>query len=74
MGLRMKNFSIVSSLKNPIFRGVHEKPIYRGNCLKREAWTVYEFKRGFGEKEENGVFEETLIHCAILLQRCQMKQ
>ena len=37
MGLRMKNFSInnVGSLKNQIFGGVHEKPIYRVNCLKR---------------------------------------
>ena len=27
------------SLKNPIFRkgGVHEKPMHRGNCLKRGA-------------------------------------
>ena len=23
------------SLKNPIFRGAHEKPLYRGDCLKK---------------------------------------
>ena len=29
------------SQKNPISReGGHEKPIYRGNCLKGWAWTV----------------------------------
>ena len=40
------------SLKNPIFRGVHEKPVYRGgDCLKEGRWTVFRFKRGLGEKE-----------------------
>ena len=40
------------SLKNPIFRGVHEKPVYRGgDCLKEGHWTVFRFKRGLGEKE-----------------------
>ena len=32
------------SLKNPSFRGSHNKLIYRGNCLTREAWTVCRFK------------------------------
>ena len=45
------------SLKNPIFRrGIHEKPIYRGDCLKRDggAWTVCRFKGVLGKKEREG--------------------
>ena len=29
----------------------YEKPIYRGSCLKRGAWTVWRFNGGFSEKE-----------------------
>ena len=32
-------------------RGVHEKPIYRGDCLKRGAWTVFRFKKRLDKKE-----------------------
>ena len=36
-------------------RGVHEKPIYRGDCLKREgAWTVCRFKGGGGLARKKG--------------------
>ena len=36
MGLRMKNFNIMGFTEKYSFqgRGVPEKPIYRGNCLK----------------------------------------
>ena len=45
----------MGSLKNPIFRwGVHEKPIYMGNCPKRWARTVCRFKRGISEKGWGG--------------------
>ena len=41
-------------------RGVHEKPIYRGELPKKGAWTVYRFKGGGGggggKKEGGGVF------------------
>ena len=36
---------------------VHDKPVYRGDCLKGGAWTVCRFKRGLGKKEGVGVFE-----------------
>ena len=36
---------------------VHKKPIYRGNCLKRGAWTVCKFKGGLDKKERGGVFK-----------------
>ena len=43
----MKNY-FGGSRKNPSFRGggVHEKPIYKGDCLKRGAWIVCRFKGG----------------------------
>ena len=38
--------------------GGHEKTIYRGNCLKREAWSVCKFKGGgLAKKEVDDVFE-----------------
>ena len=40
------------SLKNPSFRGSHNKLIYRGNCLTREAWTVCRFKGVSGGERE----------------------
>ena len=47
------------AMKNPIFKGVYEKPIYRGDCLKRGVWTVCRFKRrGLGKKKRGGIFEE----------------
>ena len=53
MVLRMKNFMIFgNSMKNTTFRGVvHEKPIQRGDCLKRGTWTVCQFKGELGKKE-----------------------
>ena len=36
MGLRMKNFNIMWIHWKIQFLGVHEKPIYRGNCIKKE--------------------------------------
>ena len=35
-GLKKKTLILWGSLK----RGGHQNPIYRGNCLKRGAWTV----------------------------------
>ena len=43
-----------------------EKPIYRGNCLKKGAWTVCRIKRGLDERKGVVVFEgwgvDTLMH------------
>ena len=39
-----------------VFRWVSEKPIHRGNCLKRGVSSFADLRRGTGEKEE-GVFE-----------------
>ena len=48
MGLRMKNLGFV---KNPIFRGNHDKPIKRRLLSKkRGTWTTYRFKRGLAER------------------------
>ena len=53
---------------------VHEKPIYRRNCLKRGAWTVYRFKGGEGGgacENEGMVFlrgrVDTKMHTMVLL-------
>ena len=36
MGLKLENFNIIGgSLKNLIFRGLPEKPIYRGELSKK---------------------------------------
>ena len=43
--------------KSDFRRGVMKKPIYRGDYLKKGAWTVCSFKRRLGEKERDGVFE-----------------
>ena len=60
----MKSFTILGlhGKIRVLGRGVHEKPIYRGDCLKREgAWTVCRFKGGeLGKKEGEGVFDEGL--------------
>ena len=37
--------------------GVYEKPIYKGNSLKKGVWTVSRFKGELGEIE-GSVFEE----------------
>ena len=39
--------------------GFTKNQYIRGNCLKREAWTVFRFKSGLGKKE--GVFLRGLI-------------
>ena len=51
----MENYNMRVHQKNPIFRGGHEKPIYRGNCMKWGAWTVCIF-RGGGLGKKEGVF------------------
>ena len=38
-----------------VFRWVSEKPIHRGNCLKRGVSSFADLRRGTGEKE-GGVF------------------
>ena len=43
-----------------------QKTIYRGDCLKRGAWTVCRFKRGLGKKEGSGIFFGGLIPQSIL--------
>ena len=48
--------------------GVYEKSIYRGDYIRRGAWTGCRFKRGLGEKESGGVFEgnvDTPMHTVI---------
>ena len=53
----MKNFTILGlhGKIRVLGRGVHEKPIYRGDCLKREgAWTVCRFKGGGAWQERGG--------------------
>ena len=52
-------------MKNPIFRGVHEKPLYRGDCLKEGRWTVFKFKRGLGEKEGGGVMSKYILPSSV---------
>ena len=51
MGLRMKNLIFLGLTEKSDFYeggggGGHKKPIYRGDCLKWEAWTVCRFKEG----------------------------
>ena len=57
----MKNFNFFLGggvhWKIRLLRGGHEKPIYRGDCLKRGARTVCLFQGGLGKKEGGGVFE-----------------
>ena len=51
-GLRTKNCNTYrSSLKNPIFsgeRGVHEKPIYKGELPKKRGLDNLQIQRGAG--------------------------
>ena len=60
-GLRIKKFNIMGFHWKIQFLGeVHEKTIYKRDCLKRAggggAVTVFKFKRGLGKKE-GGVFD-----------------
>ena len=36
---------------------IHKKTIFRGDCLKRGAWTVCRFKRRLEEKQGGDDFE-----------------
>ena len=53
MGLRMKNFNIMGVHWKIQFSrvGFTKKPIYRGDCLRRGAWTVFRFKEILGKKK-----------------------
>ena len=55
----MKNSNILGFHgKIRFLRGVHEKPICRGDCLKRGAWIVCRFKVGGGlVRKAGGVLE-----------------
>ena len=64
MGWRIKNFNIfgvygkIWALEGGVgWGGGYEKPIYRGDCLEKGAWTVCRFKEGLGKKRGGGVFE-----------------
>ena len=59
MVLRMKNFNIFGvHWKIQLLGGVHEKPISRGDCLKREGLEqLVDLREGLGKKEGGGVFE-----------------
>ena len=60
------------SQKNPRFtggEGVHKKPLYMEDCLKRGALTICRFKGGgLGQKENGGIFEgegELIPQCTL---------
>ena len=59
MGLRMKDLIFLGFTEKSDFYGggVHEKPIYRGDCLNRGAWTVCRFNGWTWQEREGGVFE-----------------
>ena len=69
----MKNFHIfVVHRKIRVLRGergVHKKPLYREDCLKRGALTICRFKGGgLGQKENGGIFEgegELIPQCTL---------
>ena len=62
MGLRMKNLIFQEFTEEFDFQGgVHEKPIYRGDCLKKGAWIVCRFKEGGPWQERGSVFDGELI-------------
>ena len=58
----MKNFNIWSSRKNAICRGGYEKPIYRGNWLKRGLGQFTDLRGGLARK--SGV--DTPMHTMLL--------
>ena len=67
MVLRMKNFNIfgVHWKIRLLARGGPEKPIYKGDCLKRVgSWRVCWFKMGLGKKEEGGGVD-TSMHTMV---------
>ena len=54
---------------------VHQKKIYRGECLKRETWTVFRVKGDLARYWGRGIFEEevdTPMH--IMIEQEFMKQ
>ena len=55
----MKNFNIfgVHGKIQVSERGFHEKPIYRGDCLKRRWFGQFADLRGAGFGKKGGVFE-----------------
>ena len=54
-GLRMKNFNIMGVYwKKWIFKGVQEKPIYRGNCLKRGLGQFADLEGAWQKKKVEG--------------------
>ena len=68
MVLRMKIFHILGFTEKSDFEGGFTKNQYRrGDCLKRQAWTVYRFKGGGAwHKRGSGVFEGGSIpQCTI---------
>ena len=50
-------FSAITKNLKWVILTFHKKQTYRGDYLKREAWTICRFKRGLGRKEVVGVFE-----------------
>ena len=67
----MKNFNIfgVHQKTQVLGGGIHEKPIYRGSCLKRGgAWTVCKFKGGGGGLARirgGGCFQGGMTQCRL---------
>ena len=55
----MKNFNIfgVHGKIQVLERGFHEKPIYRGDCLKRRWFGQFADLRGAEFGKKGGVFE-----------------
>ena len=43
MWLKMKNFKNMKVEKFEFWGGVHDKPIYRENCLKEEGLDSFQF-------------------------------
>ena len=50
-----KLFAGFTEKPNFLGKGIHEKPLCRGDCLKIGLWTVCRFKEGLVRK--GGVFE-----------------
>ena len=67
MGLRMKSVNIFGVHWKIWFLGVgvHKKPIQRGDCLKRGAWTVCRFQGELGKKEGG----DTPMHTMVMYQK-----
>ena len=60
MRLKRENFTIMWAQWKIDFSGKggggSQKTIYRGNCLKRGAWTVCRYKSGGLAKESNALY------------------